>query len=152
VPGPATPAGRRFGAILLGVGIGNLCDGHDDNDSDGDAVETPSTTAHSRRTLGQEDIDGDGIGDACDPSDDRDADQDGVLDAQDNCASDPNADQEDVDEDGVGTACDTLERPRTASDCTKGGWTAFNGKYTFRRQADCLKQVPRKKPASVAGS
>ena len=90
------------------------------------------------------------MGDDCDPSDDRDADQDGVPDVQDNCPSDPNADQEDVDEDGFGAACDTLERPRTASDCRKGGWTAFNGKYTFRRQRECLKQVPRENARSSA--
>jgi hypothetical protein len=85
------------------------------------------------------------MGDACDVSDDRDADQDGVLDAQDNCPSAPNADQSDVDGDGRGTACDTLERPRKASDCTRGGWRAFNGKYTFASQRECLKQVPRRK-------
>jgi len=37
-----------------------------------------------------------------------------------------------------------------ASDCRKGGWTTFDGKYTFRRQRECLKQVPRENARSSA--
>jgi hypothetical protein len=137
-----------------GDGLGDSCDENPygpngppggGGDSDGDGYTDVTDNCPSAFNPAQEDIDNDGTGDACDPFDDRDADQDGVLDTQDNCPTVANSDQGDVDQDGIGTACDTRERPRSAADCNKTGWKAFNGRYTFRNQGECLKQVPKPK-------
>ena len=80
-----------------------------------------------------------------------DGDGDDIPDASDNCPFAANADQADVDEDGAGSACDTRERPTAGEDCTRSGWRAFNGRYTFRNQGDCVSYVATEARNQPAG-
>jgi len=70
-----------------------------------------------------------------------DADGDGVPDDTDNCINTPNPSQFDEDDDGVGAACDTKERPTSKVDCAGAGWKAFDGRFKFRNQGDCVSFV-----------
>ena len=70
-----------------------------------------------------------------------DADSDGVPDSTDNCVNVANPAQLDADEDEIGAACDTKELPTNKDECKKDGWKAFNGRYTFKNQGDCVSFV-----------
>jgi hypothetical protein len=71
----------------------------------------------------------------------QDADGDGVADDEDNCVNVANPSQLDADQDGIGAACDSKEFPTTKDECKKNGWKAFNGRYTFKNQGDCVSFV-----------
>jgi hypothetical protein len=71
-------------------GLGDACDGDDDNDGVPDAGLDADNCPFSPNPL-QTDTDGDGAGDRCD----GDTDGDGVTDAQDNCPASPNSAQDD---------------------------------------------------------
>jgi uncharacterized repeat protein (TIGR01451 family) len=114
-----------------GDGLGDVCDGDDDNDTALDESDNCPLMPNSDQT----DADSDGLGDTCDPDDDNDGvpddtdlcpadledvdgfqdldgcpdpdnDSDGILDAADNCPLVSNPGQENADGDGQGDACD----------------------------------------------
>jgi hypothetical protein len=71
----------------------------------------------------------------------QDADDDGVPDDADNCVDDANPDQLDADGDDIGAACDSKEVPSSKDDCKGNGWKAFDGRYKFKNQGDCVSFV-----------
>ena len=103
---------------LDGDGLGDLCDGDDDNDGVDDLADNCPRIVNPA----QENNDGDDLGDPCDGDDDNDNvpdDGDGSGDpsdarcshganvgCDDNCPMTANGDQADNDEDLIGDACD----------------------------------------------
>merc|ERR1712032_1754683 len=81
-------------------GIGDACDGGEDNDKDG--IPDSLDNCPNEPNNDQNDEDRDGRGDVCD----NDKDGDGVPDDTDNCPRCPNPGQEDINNNGVGDQCD----------------------------------------------
>jgi hypothetical protein len=146
-----------------GDGIGDACDGDDDNDG----VVDPSDNCPLTFNTNQQNLDGDGAGDACDSDDDGDSvpdatdncpvnanagqqnndldsnggdvcdpddDNDGITDGVDNCPFVSNPGQADVDNDGIGNACD----PNTDGDGDGIDDGADNCPFVFNPNQDDL--------------